>query len=174
MKSIKGFEGLYSVTESGDVVSHKGSIDKVLTGGHNGKYKTYSLRKDGVQTQHLGHRLVADAYLPNVCGLPQVNHIDGNKKNNAVANLEWVSAKANMKHSVENGLWTAPTDAHYKMMREKAGKAVAKFTKAEADCIKAIYKTLKPSCRKLAELYGCSKATIQRIVNGTQTVFKEV
>ena len=57
---------------------------------HNGKRKS-----------HLIHRLVAKAYLPNENNLAEVNHIDGDKTNNNVDNLEWVNRKTNIKHSME-------------------------------------------------------------------------
>ena len=50
------------------------------------------------------HRLVAEKYIPNPDNLPQVNHIDGNKTNNNVNNLEWVSNQQNRDHAVKNGL----------------------------------------------------------------------
>lgn len=54
------------------------------------------------------HRLVAEAFIENPQGLPEVNHIDGNKKNNNVSNLEWVTHKANMHHAINTGLSKLP------------------------------------------------------------------
>lgn len=51
------------------------------------------------------HREVAKSFVPNPNDLPQVNHIDGNKKNNDASNLEWVSNEENVKHAVKTGLW---------------------------------------------------------------------
>lgn len=50
------------------------------------------------------HRLVAETFIPNLNNLPQVNHIDGNKQNNYVDNLEWISNLKNQRHAIKNGL----------------------------------------------------------------------
>lgn len=58
----------------------------------------------GKQQQAYVHRLVATAFLPNPDNLPEVNHIDGNKQNNHVSNLEWVTSGENMRHARKTGL----------------------------------------------------------------------
>lgn len=93
-KEIKGFEGLYEVSTKGRVKNIK--TGRILTGGYtkNG-YKIVYLK----DKFYYVHRLVALAFLDNPDNLPQVNHIDENKKNNDVKNLEWVTASQNQRHS---------------------------------------------------------------------------
>jgi len=171
-KDIKDFEGIYAVREDGEIVSMKTGVDFVLKGGSCHGYRSYSLRKNNKQYQFLGHRLVALAFIDNPKCKKQVNHKDGNKKNNAISNLEWVTNSENLKHAVLTGLITI-TDQHLNLMREKSGKNLAFFTKTESENIKTIYRFMaKPSSRKLAKAYGCSKTTIQKIVNGSHQFYK--
>ncbi|MBL7692606.1 MAG: NUMOD4 motif-containing HNH endonuclease [Flavipsychrobacter sp.] len=67
-------------------------------------YLFVSLSKDGVAKTHYIHRLVATAYIPNPNGLPEVNHLDGIKTNNAVINLDWCTHRDNVRHAYANGL----------------------------------------------------------------------
>lgn len=99
------------------MVSKDGSVKNVRTGktlkprkvGYSGldesqyiQYRLYYAPKKAKAVY--AHRLVAEAFLPNPKGLEVVNHIDGNKENNSVANLEWVTASENAKHAYHNGL----------------------------------------------------------------------
>ena len=110
-KPIAGFEGFYEVSSYGNVRG----IDRFVMNkwGHmifhasqnmkcrvvsNG-YAHVKLRKDGHGYEPLVHRLVAEAFIPNPLNIPQINHIDGNKANNAVSNLEWCTGSENQLHS---------------------------------------------------------------------------
>ena len=97
LKDIVGYEGEYAITRDGNVWSYKSN--KFLKYSNNGKgYYQISLCKDGKGKNYLIHRLVAEAYIPNPEGLPQVNHKDENPQNNCVSNLEWCDAKYNANY----------------------------------------------------------------------------
>lgn len=98
-KDIKDYEDLYEVSDTG-LVRNKvsGKILKPGTDGRKG-YLQVDLHKDGIRKTYRIHRLVANAFIPNPLNLPQVNHIDENKTNNNVENLEWCSAQYNTEYS---------------------------------------------------------------------------
>lgn len=103
-------------------VYEDGSISKMFLGvegercrtfpGQNGQYAVvaYTTQR-GAQKHAYVHRLVAQAFVPNPDGKPQVNHKDGNKRNNAAENLEWVTAKENVTHAYQTGLANPMADA---------------------------------------------------------------
>lgn len=100
-KDIKDYEGLYQVSNMGRVRSNSGLLH--LNTNTYG-YKHITLSKDNAQKTVLVHRLVASAFVCNPLGLPQVNHKDGNKNNNAFGNLEWVTQKENNHHAIKANL----------------------------------------------------------------------
>ena len=67
-------------------------------------YPSIDLYTNGERRTRRVHRLVAEAFIPNPDNKPEVNHIDGNKHNNDVSNLEWVTSKENCRHAWNNGL----------------------------------------------------------------------
>ena len=99
MKDIKGYEGLYAITEEGQVWSYRSN--KYLKQQQARNYLSIELHKDNNRKHYFIHRLVAETYIPNPHNLPEVNHIDENKYNNCVDNLEWVSHKNNMNHGTQ-------------------------------------------------------------------------
>lgn len=104
MRPLIGYEGLYSVTKDGRVFSH--FKDKFLTPKNRGEYHAVSLYKDGSRKNHSIHRLVAETFLENPNHYPEVNHIDEDKHNNHVDNLEWCSISDNQSHSKSKFLYT--------------------------------------------------------------------
>lgn len=92
----------YCITEDGVVF---GKYGKKLI-GHVDRcgYREVALTENGKTRWHLVHRLVAMTYIPNPKNLPFINHIDGNKLNNHIDNLEWCTRSENARHSFINGL----------------------------------------------------------------------
>lgn len=102
-KVIDGYEDLYEVSQNGEVKSLlKNRLLKPWK--HKKGYLVVTLTKDKKHNHFYVHRLVAEAFIPNPKNLPQVNHIDGNKENNCVTNLEWCNDDENRIHAYRNGL----------------------------------------------------------------------
>jgi len=121
-KDVVGYEGYYQISNLGRVKSLKKRVpfetygvrklrtlpEKILKQHKNEcGYMYVPLAKDTKKKKHKIHRLVAEAFLPNPEMKKCVNHKDGNKVNNCVSNLEWVTHSENMKHAAENGLWVS-------------------------------------------------------------------
>ena len=97
-KDVIGYEGYYQVSNLGRVKRVNGKKEHILNGGL-GTYIGVSLCIDGKVKQYGVHRLVAQAFIPNPENKPQVNHINGDKYDNRVENLEWTSASENSLHA---------------------------------------------------------------------------
>ena len=113
-KPVVGYERYYEVSNKGNVrsvtryvfsIKGKRKTRKVCGSekkpkiNHSGYYQT-TLSKQGKSETVVIHRIVAEAFIPNPCSKPQVNHIDGDKLNNCVENLEWATSFENMSHAV--------------------------------------------------------------------------
>lgn len=95
---IQGYDGYYSINREGEVMSnHYGTILKHRLGTG---YPRVVLYKPGLRPKGLHiHRLLAQHFIPNPLGLPQVNHKDGDRGNFKLDNLEWCTAAANIQHA---------------------------------------------------------------------------
>lgn len=100
-KDIKGYEGLYQVSNLGNVYSNI-SKKKLKPRIKIHSYLGVVLYNNEVVKHYSIHRLVAEVFIQNPENKPQVNHIDENKTNNMVSNLEWVTAKENCNHGTRN------------------------------------------------------------------------
>lgn len=97
-KPIPGFESHYEASNFGNIRNSRGKLRKAYV--NNKGYHCIDLSVSNTRTKHLVHRLVATTFIVNTGELPEVNHIDEDKSNNAVINLEWVTRSANKQHSM--------------------------------------------------------------------------
>lgn len=163
MIDVKGYEGIYKISKDGRVWSNMSM--RYIGSDVNGAYSIVDLRKDGNQNIKTIHRLVAEHFIPNPDNLREVNHIDGNKHNNDISNLEWVSSSRNTKHGWENNL----------LKPDGIVKARRKLTPEQVVQIRERY---KPRCkengtRALAREFKVSQAQISFIVNNKERIKHE-
>jgi hypothetical protein len=168
-RPIKEYEGLYEVSDTGLVKALEKRVERgkcnrtwkehIKKYGVDSKgYLRVTLSKDGTNKTYKVHRLVATAFTPNPDNLPQVNHIDGNKSNNCVSNLEWCTQSENMRHAFNTGL------------NHNNGEfnSQSKLTQEDVELIRTVYKPRDKefSTVALAKKYGVHRKTITRIITG--------
>lgn len=145
MKKIEGYEN-YSISEDGRVYNTK--FGRNIKHNLNSiGYSRVSLSNKGKQKQLLVHRLVAQAFIPNPNNLPEVNHKDGNKRNNNVDNLEWTTRSENEEHAYRTGL------------------QLQKNTPEQAAMIRFLYSLGGITQKELARIYGVRPQSISYIIN---------
>jgi hypothetical protein len=111
-KDVVGFEGFYQISNLGRLKSFKKKKEGKILSNKNSKggYFSVVLQKCINKRHTRIHRLVIESFKPNYENKPEVNHIDGNRQNNNINNLEWSTRKENARHAIENGF------ANYKSM----------------------------------------------------------
>jgi len=151
-KHIDGFGDRYKIYSDGRVYSEYKHGFLVQYPNEKG-YLRVALHLDGRQRQFRVSRLVALAFLPNPNGYSTVNHRDGDKTNNDVSNLEWLSNRDNIVHGYKNGFFPRGED-----------RPGAKLTMADVLEIRRIYSSGEIGYRLLAKRFGVNRSTIRRII----------
>jgi hypothetical protein len=159
MKPIKDFPG-YWVTYDGRVWSAPRSArnpngmwmkPRKLRCKDGSYYLIVNLRKNGKRSGKQIHRLVAEAYIPNPGQKPEVNHIDTDKTNNIVSNLEWNTSGENKRHAWDNGLY------------EKARKAASKASSKKVRCLET--GEVFPSATEASKSLGFSRCAVKNSIH---------
>lgn len=191
-RDIKGYEGLYQISEFGKVKSLERKVngpkglriveEKILKPYIGTGYKKVHLSKSGKGKQISVHRLVATNFIREPVGREVVNHIDGNKLNNHYSNLEWCTYRENNQHARENGLWKAFGSNHYlrkqtsrnsqTKVRVKTGISInkgetngrAKLSENDVLEIRNLYKN-GISMNEIAKVYGIGKTSVYLIIH---------
>lgn len=101
---VQGYENLYWISNKGRIHNNKKVMKPYRI---NSGYLCIDFTVNSAKKKNLVHRLVASAFLPNPDNLPEVNHIDENKDNNSVTNLEWCTRSHNKQHSMATGTYDA-------------------------------------------------------------------
>lgn len=163
-KDIKGYEGIYQISDFGRVkslakawsVGKKG--DTILkSGSHKQGYRNVTLCVDKVKSVKLVHRLVASHYCKNENNYKIVNHLDSVTNNNFKNNLEWTTYTGNAIHGFNFG---------FRIGRKGSSHHNVKLTELEILEIKKVYKTGNYSQKKVADLFKISQTHVQRIISG--------
>lgn len=161
-EDLKGYEKSYQISDSGRIFTKRRLIGNQI---YYGKELVPQLTQDGYLKVTLSgscrskkyylHRLVAIQFIDNPYNLPQVNHIDGNKLNNSITNLEWCTKQENQSHAVRTNL-----------MQRGQDRPSAKLTENQVLEIYKLKGILK--AQDIADRYGVSKNTINCILRGSK------
>lgn len=144
MKQIN-FNG-YTIKEDGTVLNKDGSVKLPYKAAK--AYYCVSLYYNGKYTKHYVHRLIAETFIDGTN--ETVNHKDGNKLNNHVANLEWMTYSENNKHARETGL----ADKLYQK----------KWVHSDRAKMARMYKTGRYKQQELCALFGISEMTLRKYI----------
>jgi hypothetical protein len=155
-KDIKGYEGLYQISNYGRVYSVRKNIIKTCTDFSKSRNKTWypkvTLWIHQKAKTLLVHRLVAQHFLPNPNNYIEVNHKDGNKGNPHIDNLEWNTKSMNITHAYENNLFIPPRNKKVNQIDAITNQIINTFD----SCVEAINFLNKPYEAK-ANINACAR-----------------
>lgn len=133
-KDVIGYEGFYQISNLGNVKSLKRNTarERILKQRLDKYgYLYVNLTKNGIRRTFKVHRLVGIAFIPNPENKYSINHIDFNKANNIVDNLEWATHKEQIKHDIDNGLRTWSKNSKEKLRRTLIKKGLENINNAD-------------------------------------------
>ena len=175
-KDIKDFEGMYQVSSLGRVRSldrfdsngrlHKGDIKTTRDNGNG--YKVVQLYKDGKQKTVSVHRLVATAFIDNPDNKPEVHHIDSDRANNKLENLQWVTRKENnsfperIESMKKNPNWLKNNKKALAKATEKSTVVNSHRTRFTLGDVSLEFSSLSEGARQL----GLDQSTCTKVANG--------
>lgn len=164
-KDIKGFEGYYQISDQGQVKSLERQItdsvghiyivrERIIKPWKAGRgYFAVTLSKNGKTKASYVHLLVAMAFISNPNNFPTINHINGNKLDNSVGNLEWVSYSYNNQHAYDIGLHKKGEEQYRAKLTEENVREIKRLGK---------YATYQ----QIGDKYHVSQATIRDVLIG--------
>jgi len=162
LKDVFGYEGIYTIDSNGNVYSKNGRKRKTRI--NRSGYNCIILTKNNKQYNTFVHRLVALSFISNPENKAEVNHKDGDKLNNSIDNLEWMTTKENAQHSWDTGLkgyWNSNKNG--KLSGE--GNGMCKISDSEVLFIRKNYNGNYGEIECLAKEYGVRRETISALLN---------
>lgn len=154
-KDIEGFDGMYQVSTHGRVKSLKRGRELIMSNINTTYgYLRVKFWKDKKEYPFAVHRLVGFAFLPTIEGKNEINHIDGNKKNNHLSNLEWCNRSENMRHADQTGLRIM-----LKGQRNPKAKVTDEIVRLIRNERKGIFQ------KDIANEFNLKQQTISKIIN---------
>ena len=134
--NIQLYNGLYQLTKTGEITSwHQRNPGKIICKRiDRAGYYTVRLSYKGATKTYLLHRLIAIAFISNPFNKRFVNHINGNKLDNRICNLEWSTHSENIQHAISTGLCKAPEFNSKKVIDICTGKQYTSIIQAANDC----------------------------------------
>jgi hypothetical protein len=148
-KDVKGYESLYKVSNLGKVYSirRRGTVGGILAPSPNEDgYLKIKLCQGGMQKPMLVHRIAAIAFLENPLNLPFINHIDTDKTNNNIKNLEWCTPLHNVTHAKNNGLLAPLTGTDHPRTVFKKEEVMSIYKSTKTNAILAIEHNTSVTC----------------------------
>jgi len=167
MKKVTDGEGLYSITNQGRLWSHRRNIF-MKCAINSGGYYQHSLALKNKCRNKKRCRLIMEAFVPNPKNKKSINHINGDKTDDNINNLEWATLSENVQHAYNVGLHKITEKKRnaartigkrkYRIVRERLGKQ-------KAQEIRSLYRKGDLLQKEIAMIYGVSRQTISYIIS---------